>query len=59
MSPPDSHTPNSAAHMHTGTIRITASGSVQLSYNEASTRNTSIAASGNTTIAALLCVTCW
>ncbi len=31
LSPPASQTPNSAAQMHTGTMRMTASGSVQLS----------------------------
>ena len=42
-----------------GTIRITASGSVQLSYSAASTRKASSTASGNTTSAALPCVASW
>ncbi|MPN37557.1 hypothetical protein SDC9_185077 [bioreactor metagenome] len=41
LSPPVSHTPVSAARMLVGTIMITASGKVRLSYWAASTRNTS------------------
>ncbi|MNW13338.1 hypothetical protein D3C71_2112760 [compost metagenome] len=59
LSPPESHTPKSAAQIHTGTIRMTASGMVQLSYSAASTRNTSITASAKTIAAAWLCSTCW
>ena len=59
LSPPANHTPISAESMHMGTIRITASGRVQLSYSAASTRNTSRMESGNTTRAALPWVACW
>ena len=59
LSPPVSQTPNSAENMHIGTMRITASGSVQLSYSEASTRKTSTTASRKTIGAALLWLTCW
>ena len=48
LSPPVSFTPSSAHRIDIGTIRITASGSVQLSYCAASTRNTSSTQSGNT-----------
>ena len=48
LSPPDSFTPASAHRMDIGTIRITDSGRVQLSYWAASTRNTSSTHSGNT-----------
>ncbi len=58
-SPPVHQTPSMAASKHMGTIRITASGITQLSYNAASTRNTSSKATGNTTSAALPWLTCW
>ena len=45
--------------MHIGTIRITASGSVQLSYCAASTRNTSSTQSGKTNTAVLPARICW
>ena len=48
MSMPRRPRPLTAASRHIGTIRITASGSVQLSYWAASTRNTQIAAATNT-----------
>ncbi|MNX99728.1 hypothetical protein D3C86_1321940 [compost metagenome] len=46
LSPRVSHTPVMAASRLIGTIRITASGSVRLSYWAASTRNTSSTHSG-------------
>ncbi|MCY1247464.1 hypothetical protein D9M72_608000 [compost metagenome] len=59
LSPPVNHTPNRADSSVIGTIRITASGSDQLSYSAASTRNASRIATGNTMKAALPCVACW
>ncbi|MNO06725.1 hypothetical protein D3C81_2286250 [compost metagenome] len=59
LSPPVSQTPNSADSMVIGTIRITANGSVQLSYSAASARKANSTATGNTIIAALPWVDCW
>ncbi len=53
LSPPVSFTPISAHRIDIGTIRMTASGKVQLSYCAASTRNTSSTHSGNTIIIVL------
>ena len=53
LSPWVSHTPVMADRRPIGTIRMTASGSDQLSYCAASTRNTSTTQSGNTKIAVL------
>ncbi len=50
---PVSQTPNSAESIVIGTIRITASGRVQLSYSAASTRNASSTATGKTISAVL------
>ncbi len=46
LSPCEIHTPSMAANRLIGTIRITANGSVRLSYCAASTRNTSSTHSG-------------
>ncbi|MNZ58165.1 hypothetical protein D3C78_761670 [compost metagenome] len=59
LSPPVSQTPNSAESIVIGTISITASGSVQLSYSAASTRNASSTATGKTISAVFPCVACW
>ncbi len=50
LSPCVSQTPAIADSSAIGTIRITASGRVQLSYSAASTRNTSSTAIGNTSM---------
>ena len=59
LSPPLSHTPAIADSSTIGTIRITASGSDQLSYSDDSTRNTSSTHNGNTRIAVLPARICW
>ena len=51
LSPRVTHTPVMAKSRHIGTIRMTASGSVQLSYWAASTRNASSTQSGKTNAA--------
>ena len=48
-----------AATRHIGTIRITASGSVRLSYCAARTRNTNTTASTKANIAVLPALICW
>ena len=48
-----------AATRHIGTIMITASGSVRLSYCAASTKNTNTTASKNANIAVLPALICW
>ena len=53
LSPLVSHTPAMAQSRHIGTIRITASGSDQLSYCAASTRKTSSTHSGKMKTAVL------
>ena len=58
LSPPVSHTPAIADSRHIGTIRITTSGSVQLSYCAASTRNASSTHSGKTHTAVLPAINC-
>ena len=59
LSPRVSHTPVMAQSRHIGTIRMTASGSDQLSYCAASTRNASSTQSGKTKIAVLPARICW
>ncbi len=56
---PRSSTPEMAATRHIGTIRITASGSIQLSYWAASSRKTNTTASPNATGAVLPAMICW
>ena len=59
LSPCVSHTPAMAQSSDIGTIRMIASGSDQLSYCAASTRNTSSTHSGKTKIAVLPASCCW
>ncbi|MCY1361373.1 hypothetical protein D9M69_480380 [compost metagenome] len=59
LSPPEMITPAMADSSVIGTIRITASGSPQLSYSAASTRKASSTQSGKTNIAELPARICW
>ena len=59
LSKPRRITPTIAATRHIGTIMITASGSVRLSYCAASTRNTNVTASAKAKIAVLPARNCW
>ena len=59
MSCPRSTTPVIEAMRHIGTMRITASGKVMLSYWAASTRKTNTTASTNAKTAVLLARNCW
>ena len=59
LSPLVSHTPVMAQSRDMGTIRMTASGSDQLSYCAASTRNASSTQSGKTKTAVLPDSRCW
>ncbi|MNN80606.1 hypothetical protein D3C81_1973560 [compost metagenome] len=59
LSPPEAITPVMADSRVIGTIRITASGRLQLSYWAASTRNASSTQSGNTNNAVLPDRICW
>ena len=59
LSEPLGHTPAMAESRHMGTIRITASGSAQLSYCAERIRNTNITQIGNTISAVLPAVFCW
>ena len=59
LSCPRKMTPVMAATRHIGTIRITASGSVRLSYCAASTRNTNTTASTKANMAVLPALICW
>jgi hypothetical protein len=59
LSCPRSTTPTIDATRHIGTIRITATGSVRLSYCAASTRNTNTTASTKAKVAVLPALLCW
>ena len=59
LSSPRRMTPEIAATRHIGTIMITASGSVRLSYCAASTRNTNTTARMKANIAVLPALICW
>ena len=59
LSLPSSQTPAIAASRHIGTMRMTLSGSDQLSYCAASTRKTSSTQSGKTNTAELPARICW
>ena len=59
LSRPASQTPAIAAKRHIGTIRMIASGSAQLSYWAAKTKNTNTVPSANTSVAVLPAKICW
>ena len=59
LSQPVTQIPNIADRMHMGTMSTMASGSIQLSYCAASTRNTNKTASANTAMPISPAAFCW